>query len=98
VIPALISSLLVSGRKELFPKAWNSRHRGEQFLKPLDGLHLLKTIDGALKHTRTLEAQVIFHSIPDLAFPSMASPTAARAKGTGEAEEVRERITLSVAR
>ncbi len=42
---------LVTGRAELLPKAEVSRHRGELFLKPLNGLHLLKTIDVALKST-----------------------------------------------
>jgi FixJ family two-component response regulator len=43
---------LVTGRAELLPRAETSRHRGELFLKPLNGSHLLKTIDDALKAAR----------------------------------------------
>ena len=39
---------LLTGRAELQPQAEKSRHRGELFLKPLDGHHLLETLNGAL--------------------------------------------------
>jgi FixJ family two-component response regulator len=43
--------ILVTGRAELLPKAESSRSTGQLFLKPLDGLLLLRTLDGVLKST-----------------------------------------------
>jgi FixJ family two-component response regulator len=37
---------LLTGKAELLPEAESARHRGQLFLKPLDGLLLLETLRG----------------------------------------------------